>query len=463
MKSSIYTFSVDPKEPQRLQIRFTFLPKKAGMQTILLPIWRPGRYQSQHFAKNIDQVIAKDSLENTLEIVKTEPSVWTLNILQVEPITLAYSYWADQADAGGSVSTAEMLYINFINCCLYLKGTENQACEVQIHCPDFWQKASALKYSHHQTWRAKSFRELVDSPFMAAPVISSVKWKVRGITFYAQGIVPAGFFTPKLLAAYQKLTEFQVHWMGDFPVKTYRFLHWICPKPFYHGVEHITSTVMVMGPKDRDAYEDLIGLASHELFHVWNIGTVRPKELLPYAYHKEVYFNTGGIVEGITTYLGDWFLYASGVWNWEEYVAALLGNLKLHFDRDGKSKQSLAESSIDLWLDGYGKALPGKRVSIYYKGAVFALGLDLLIRRKFADQKSIQEVMVLMNQRFGRLKKGYSLADFYAICEEVYEAPLTEFFHKWYEGNDCLLEELNELLNHLALKVVQTENGLMYQ
>ena len=298
---------------------------------------------------------------------------------------------------------------------------------------------------------------------MAAPVISSVKWKVRGITFYAQGIVPAGFFTPKLLAAYQKLTEFQVHWMGDFPVKTYRFLHWICPKPFYHGVEHTTSTVMVMGPEDRDAYEDLIGLASHELFHVWNIGTVRPKELLPYAYHKEVYFNTGGIVEGITTYLGDWFLYASGVWNREEYVAALLGNLKLHFDRDGKSKQSLAESSIDLWLDGYGKALPGKRVSIYYKGAVFALGLDLLIRRKFADQKSIQEVMLLMNQRFGRLKKGYTLADFYAICEEVYEAPLTEFFHKWYEGNDCLLEELNELMDHLGLKVVQTENGLMYQ
>jgi predicted metalloprotease with PDZ domain len=118
MKPSIYTFSVDPKEPQRLQIRFTFLPKKAGMQTILLPIWRPGRYQSQHFAKNIDQVIAKDSLENTFEIVKTEPSVWTLNVLQVEPITLAYSYWADQADAGGSVSTAEMLYIIFINCCL---------------------------------------------------------------------------------------------------------------------------------------------------------------------------------------------------------------------------------------------------------------------------------------------------------------------------------------------------------
>ncbi len=461
MKSTLYTISVDPKEPQRLQICYTFLPKKVGQHAILLPIWRPGRYQAQHFAKNIDQVTAKNSSGKALEMVKTEPSVWMLKVHELLPISLTYSYWAEQADAGGSVASGDMLYINFINCCLYLKGTENQACEVQIQCPDFWQKATALKNVDHQTWRAKSFRELVDSPFMAAPFIASVKWKVGAITFYAQGIVPMGFFTPKLIAAYKKFSEYQVNWMGDFPVKSYRFLHWICPKPFYHGVEHITSTVMVLGPEDRDAYEDLVGLASHELFHVWNIGTIRPKELLPYAYHKEVYFNTGGMVEGITTYLGDWFLYASGVWDRDEYVAALLGNLKLHFDRDGDAKQSLLESSIDLWIDGYGKSVPGKRVSIYYKGALVALGLDLMIRRKFEDKKSIREVMLLLNQRFGRLKKGYTLADFYAICEEVYEAPLTEFFEKWIEGNACLMKDTNELLSHLGLKIKRTSNGLI--
>jgi predicted metalloprotease with PDZ domain len=462
MKSS-YHISAHPLDSSKLQIQFLFWPKKTGTCHILLPIWRPGRYQAQHFSKNIDQILAKNAQGENLEIHKVEPAVWQMQVQKNQPITLMYSYWANQPDAGGSVSFPEMLYLNFINFCLFVKGTENQACEVHIECPNAWQKAFALKNVKGNTWQAKSYRVLVDSPFMATANIAQAKWQVGGITFLAEGIVPAGFFTPKLLAAYQKLTEFQVNWMGDFPVKTYRFLHWICPQPFYHGVEHITSTVMVLGPEDRDAYEDLIGLASHELFHVWNIGTIRPKELLPYAYHKEVYFNTGGIVEGITTYLGDWFLYAAGVWNREEYVAALLGNLKLHFDRDGKAKQSLAESSIDLWLDGYGKALPGKRVSIYYKGAVFALGLDLLIRRKFADQKSIREVMLLMNQRFGRLSKGYTLADFYAICEEVYQAPLSDFFQKWYEGNECLLEDLNELLDHLGLKVVQTENGLMYQ
>lgn len=154
--------------------------------------------------------------------------------------------------------------------------------------------------------------------------------------------------------------DFQIEYMEGFPGKKYHFLHWICPKPFYHGVEHAASTMMVMGPEDRDSYDDLIGLASHELFHVWNVATIRPKELLPYDYTRAVIFDTGWVIEGITTYLGDWFLWASGVVTADEYVGMLLGNLKLHFERDGASQQSLVESSIDLWLDGYGQALPGK-------------------------------------------------------------------------------------------------------
>jgi predicted metalloprotease with PDZ domain len=118
---------------------------------------------------------------------------------------------------------------------------------------------------------------------------------------------------------------------------------------------------------------------------------------LSYRYGEITYFETAWIVEGVTTYLGDWFLKASGVIHEEEYLNLLLGNLKLHFDRDRYSAQSLTQSSMDLWLDGYGPSTPGKRVSIYFKGAIVALGLDLLIQQKFRGTKSIREVMQKMN------------------------------------------------------------------
>jgi predicted metalloprotease with PDZ domain len=164
-------------------------------------------------------------------------------------------------------------------------------------------------------------------------------------------------------------------------------------------------------------------------------------------------FSTGWVVEGITTYLGDWFLYESGVWTRQEYLAGLLGNLKLHFDRDANALQSLEESSIDLWLDGYGTSLPNKRASIYYKGAVVALALDLLLQSK--NGKSLRDVMRVMNAEFGALKKGYTKADFIRICEEVYGGSLQEFFQNYVEKSTDISTDLQAIIAKSGLSFHQ--------
>ncbi len=450
-------YTIRPSEDGFLNIDLEFLPSRTGTWEILLPIWRPGRYQSQHFAKNIPSLHAYSS-EKACSIQKVASSVWHLEVRDVSPVRISYRYWAQQADAGGSVVEADMLYINFINCLIFPKAWENKACTVRIDHPADWQTATSLR-GKQGIYQAKNYRQLVDSPFLAAPKVFSHAWKQGKTHFFLEGIGPAMHFSKRLWQAYQQLAAFQIQWMGDFPAKNYHFLLWICPKPFYHGVEHTQSTMMVMGPPERDCYEDLIGLGSHELFHVWNVATIRPKALLPYSYTKEVYFDTAWVIEGITTYLGDWFLGASGVISREEYVACLLGNLKLHFERDGRSEQSLLESSVDIWLDGYGSALPGKRVSIYYKGALVALAIDLMLRKKFSHAKSMRDVMRLMQARFGNLKQGYTRQDFYVLVEEIYEESMADFWQKWVESAQALEADIAELLGHVGLHFYQGEEG----
>ena len=462
-----------------LDIELTLMPSRLGPLRLHLPIWRPGRYQVQHFAKNIATVTSSHG-----PVVKSDLSSWTIDILELKPITVSYRYHAEQPDAGGSWVDESMVYINFVNCLLYPHRGENRACEVEVLLPPAgfssekkvvlagafsakntpaggYETSCALR-TYGNKFRAKTYRELVDSPFLAAPQLHTLAWKTHGVKFYLQGLGPKTHFSERLLKAYQKFVDYQLDYMGEFPVRDYRFMLWICPKPFYHGVEHTKSTMMVLGPEDRDSYEDLIGLGSHELYHVWNVATIRPKALLPYDYTKAVTFDTGWIIEGITTYLGDWFLWASGVVNAEEYVNLLAGNLKLHFERDGASKQTLIESSIDLWLDGYGSALPGKRVSIYFKGALVALGLDLLIRRKFQHAKSLRDVMLLMQKRYGRLKQGYSRQDFYSLVEEVYEGSLADFWTIWVESAEPLQSAITELLEGVGLKF-ETEGSLFIE
>jgi predicted metalloprotease with PDZ domain len=434
-----------------LQIECEFQPKKLGRIKIALPIWRPGRYQVQNFAKNIPEIKSYQG-DKQVSIAKIESSVWELNCTEIAPIKLVYTYFAVQRDAGGSVATEEMLYINFVNCLVCPQGFENQVCDVTIKFPSKWQFASSLTFKN-EVFCARSYRELADSPFLAASKIFSYSWSEAGALFFLQGIGPATIFTDQLIAAYQKIVAFQCAWMGKFPVKKFHFLLWICPEPFYHGVEHTKSTMMVLGPEDRACYEDLIGLASHEFFHVWNIATIRPKELLPYRFGEISYFDSAWIVEGVTTYLGDWFLKASGVITEDEYLNLLLGNLKLHFDSDRFSVQSLTQSSMDLWLDGYGTSTPGKRVSIYFKGAIIALGLDFLIVQKFNGTRSLKDVMQKMNASFGNLKKGYFQSDFFQIVEEVYEAPLSEFWDLWVLGSADLLDPLASILRNSGLEL----------
>ena len=444
--------------PRVLNIELTFVPSRLGAMVLHLPIWRPGRYQVQNFAKNIAMVSSSHG-----PVIKSDLSSWTLEVHEIKPITVRYCYRAEQPDAGGSWVDESMVYINFVNCLLFPKRGENRPCVVEIlhrNTPAGGYETSCSLRTYENQFRAKSYRELVDSPYLAAPKIHSHRWKSGGAIFYLQGLGPKNHFSDRLVKAYQKFVEYQLAYMGEFPVREYRFMLWICPKPFYHGVEHTKSTMMVLGPEDRDSYEDLIGLGSHELFHVWNVATIRPKALLPYDYTKAVIFDTGWIIEGITTYLGDWFLWASGVVRTAEYLSLLLGNLKLHFERDGSSKQSLVESSIDLWLDGYGAALPGKRVSIYFKGALIALGLDLLIRKKFNHTKSLREVMLLMQSRYGQLKKGYTRQDFYALVEEVFEGSLAHFWIKWVESAEPLEGDIRDLLAYVGLDF--TQDGLLH-
>lgn len=138
----------------------------------------------------------------------------------------------------------------------------------------------------------------------------------------------------------------------------------------------------------------------------------------------------------------------------------LLGNLKLHFERDGASKQSLVESSIDLWLDGYGQALPGKRVSIYFKGALVALALDLMIRQKFNHQRSLQDVLLAMKTAF---KKGYTRSEFYALVEKVYESSLRDFWEIWVEGNEPLGKRIGDLMTFVGLEFEESPMRLEIQ
>lgn len=66
-------YSISVTQENWLQLTCEFQPKKLGSLKIGLPIWRPGRYQVQNFAKNVPQISAYQD-DKQVSIDKIESS-----------------------------------------------------------------------------------------------------------------------------------------------------------------------------------------------------------------------------------------------------------------------------------------------------------------------------------------------------------------------------------------------------
>ena len=127
-------------------------------------------------------------------------------------------------------------------------------------------------------------------------------------------------------------------------------------------------------------YSELLGVSSHELYHAWNIKTIRPKAMHPYRFREENYSRLGYIYEGVTTYMGDLYLLKSGVFTLSEYLKELEQQFQRHFDNPARFYTSVGDSSFDTWLDGYISGAPGRKLSIYVEGCLLAFVTDFMIR-----------------------------------------------------------------------------------
>ncbi len=432
-------YSISYKNPltHLIDIEISISNIKDSFIELQLPAWRPGRYELQNYAANIKQVKALGANGQPLSYSKISRNRWKIENQQNQEIKFQYKYYAYQMDAGGCWLDEEQLYLNFICCLMYLPERINEACTVQLSLPDDYIVACGLPKKEHLL-SAKNFYQLADSPMIASASLSHLEFDCRNTPFHIW-IQGENLLDPdKIINDFKKFTALQIDTMGDFPEKEYHYLFQFLPYRHYHGVEHRNSTVITLGPAEfvaENGYEDLIGISSHELFHAWNIIKIRPAEMMPYDFTKENYFTTGYVAEGFTTYYGDLFLVRSGVISKEEYFSELNTTFKKHFGHFGNYNLSLAESSQDLWVDGYVAGIPDRKVSIYAKGSIVALLLDLEIREKTKHDKSLDDLMRLLWNEFGKKEKGYLHQDIVSATEKITGSEMKDFFEECISGH----------------------------
>jgi predicted metalloprotease with PDZ domain len=459
------TISYQQPHQHWLDFELTFSDISADQTYLQLPAWRPGRYELGNFAKNIRKFSVTNAENEPLPFRKVAKDRWEVETAGLDSIRVCYDYYAAEINAGSTFLDDEQLYINFVNCVIYAEGRSEEPYQIKLQLPENYEVACGLVSPEVHTLEAPSFYRLAESPLIASPDLTHWQYEVDGHQFHLWFQGRCLLDEEQTLRRFQDFTKTQMQMMGGFPTDDYHFLYHFLPYPAYHGVEHFNSTVIALGPSEgivenSKSYYDFLGVSSHELFHTWNIIRIRPKEMYPYDYARENYFPTGFVAEGVTTYYGDLFLARSGVFTKEEYFLDLNKLFKRHFENFGRFNHSLVDSSYDLWLDGYSAGIPHRKVSIYVKGALVSLILDLMLRDKTNQEQSLDTFMRYLWDFFGQQNCGYSLSDLEKLVSDLSGCKMEDYFDRFIYGKEPLEISLNQVLYTVGCQLDITENAL---
>ncbi|MCB9335040.1 MAG: M61 family metallopeptidase [Flavobacteriales bacterium] len=450
-------YIISYQKPNNHYIDIELIIDKINSPTIevQLPAWRPGRYELGNFAKNVQKWEAKDEKGHSLPSKKLRKDLWLVETKGNKKVHIHYNYFAAEINAGSSYLDDKQLYINGVNCFLYLPDRINEKCELELKLPKNYKVATGLTSTKKHFFTAKNFHELADCPLIASNTIKNHSFNVDKTLFHLwfNGECKPDF--KKLETDFKKFIKAQINAFGDFPVDEYHFLFQILTYKAYHGVEHSNSTVISLGPSynimnTNGWYNELLGVSSHELYHTWNVKKIRPIEMQPYDYTQENYTYLGYLDEGVTTYYGDKFLLTSGVFNWEQYAGTFNQLLDRHYNNFGVNNYSVAQSSFDTWLDGYVKGTPGRKGSIYTEGALIAFITDVFILKSTKNKKSLNDVMKTLYQDFAKKGLGVSENDYKNVIEQTAAKSYNTIFNKLIHGKEDYTPLLKSALNYIG-------------
>jgi predicted metalloprotease with PDZ domain len=402
-----------------------------------MPVWTPGSYLVREYARHVQNFVAIAPTGVPLSWQKQGKNSWQVETGGVPAITLQYRVYANELSVRTNHLDSSHGYFNGAALFFYSPGYETCPIHVTIAPPyPSWHVTTPLAAVPHttNTFLAPNFDTLVDSPFEIgthAVYTFEVANKPHQFAVWGNGnLVPAS-----LIADVQRIIQVAAELFEGLPYDRYLFLLHLTGQGF-GGLEHKTSCSLIyqrFGFQNREKYQRFLQLVAHEFFHLWNVKRIRPKALEQVDYNQENYTPSLWFSEGTTSYYDLLIPLRAGLYDAHTYLSELSREVSRYLTTPGRLVQPLSESSFDAWVKLYRQDAnsPNSQVSYYLKGEMVSLLLDLLIRAKHQNRRSLDDVMRQMWQHFGKSETGFTPQQLQDTISEIAGTDLSEFFQRY--------------------------------
>lgn len=413
-----------------------------------LPVWIPGSYKIRDYISTLGSF----SLTNQ----DGKPLQWqwlSKNRLEVQAesgtLRVEYMYYAYEKDSTirSSHVTRNHAFLNFVTCCLYVEGREQETHHLYFHHDrTHWKNVSTslspIKEEFLPTeplvLGALNYDIVVDSPVeIGNHFVAS--FELQG-SVVEVAIAYKGNFHPEWLTERIKtLVEKEAAIFGGLPFDRYVFIIHLFPGMRGGGLEHARSSVNAMDSwGDTAKMHRLLSLLVHEFLHVWNIKRIRPVELGPFNYNQENYTRMLWLVEGATSYYDDHLTHRCGFYTRADYLKILSkDHLSPFFRQPGRNEASIKDNSFQAWVKLY---LPhddslNRNVSYYLHGGLIFLCLELWIISESQGTKRLDDGFRALWQRYKqRPEEGITEEEFITLVEGATGIGIRQNLLQWLNG-----------------------------
>lgn len=439
-------YHVDLSHVAQHYVDISVQPTAMRPDTMILqmPIWAPGIYTNVHYGRFIRDLQAVDSNGNTLSVKQVKDDAWKIPSSNVAIVKYRiYDSYQDHTtpslglariDANGLFANTEALFGYFDND----KGIPGT---IIFTMPKEWMVATTLEPAtdgdlsgdaryHQNVFNFSDYEALADAPLLIAPKFQTTDFTQNGVDY---GIVvdgPNQFPIDSFARDAAQVLRVEASFFRMIPYRNYLFIISTSGQsPF--AIAHTASSVYSLpGAAWEDQEPTTEQLLASTLFQTWNGKRFHISELGPVDFTLPIHAQSLWFSEGVSEYYAELLRVRHGLITTPEFFNVVE---KWEEGADASTAESLEQLSEHLCKGNDPACLDLLRA----RGALVALMMDIEIRDKSNDRRSLDNVLFRMD-RDAPHGKTYDDSLLYRTIDNYSETDLTAFYKDYIAGNEPL-------------------------
>lgn len=364
-----------------------------------LPAWS-ATYQIRNFSQYLGPVRAEAADGDEVAIRKVGPSRWQLLSAPSPEVIVRYNVRADRDGPFGAAVRADRATLNLAQVLMFVRGQREES--AHLHFTGVHQQfREALTHpTRDGEYFAPSYDRLVDTPVLLAD-FEETRFEVGGKSIRVVVYGPnASDRVSSLRRIARKVVKAGIDLMGDAPFEEYTFVYVFSDRGG-GGMEYRNGT-LIFAPTDCTSC-GLDELTAHEFFHLWNVKRIRPASMEAVDWSRPVPSPSLWFAEGVTSTYAQYLNLAAELRTGQGLLGRIEELINRYEARPARLVQSVEESSIDAWLEGSAAYhRPDRSVSYYLKGELIGYLLDLEIRGRTQNRRSLDDMMRQLNSEYAQ-------------------------------------------------------------